>query len=121
VARLSQRGESMTDTENSAITVDSHPRGLKPFVRGQSGNPGGRPRGFGSLIREETRDGAELVEFMLDVARGTRRAKLETRMSAVSWLADRGFGRPIQTTELTGKDGQDFTIRIDTMRHGGDT
>ena len=71
----------------------------RPFQRGVSGNPGGRPKGFGELIRRETRDGAELVQFMLGVFRGeVKQASLRDRVAAVSWLADRGFGKPPTST-----------------------
>jgi hypothetical protein len=78
--------------------------GTSRFQPGQSGNPGGRPKSiFGSLIREQTRDGADLVDFYLDVFRGKRRP-LKLRMEAATWLADRGFGRPVQATEISGPD-----------------
>lgn len=79
------------------------------FPPGVSGNPGGRPRGFASFIREHTRDGEELAELVLRIARGERlegerrRPSLRMRLEAISWLADRGFGRPRQAIEL-GRD-----------------
>jgi Family of unknown function (DUF5681) len=78
--------------------------GTTRFVKGQSGNPGGRPKSnLGPLIREQTADGVELVEFMLSVFRG-KRWSLKLRMEAATWLADRGFGRPVQATQISGPD-----------------
>jgi hypothetical protein len=39
-------------------------------------------------IREETRDGEELVDYMLRVFRAEREST-KTRVEAASWLADR--------------------------------
>jgi hypothetical protein len=67
----------------------------RPFPPGVSGNPSGKPRGLIRTIREETRDGAELVEFMLKVFRGQfGRGKLKDRIAAATWLADRSYGKP---------------------------
>jgi hypothetical protein len=49
----------MTDIDNNTKTTT-----------GSSGITGGRPKGFGSLIHEETRKEAELVEFALSILRG---------------------------------------------------
>lgn len=85
--------------QNSAGTAKCRGPG-RPFPKGVSGNPGGRPRGLVAKIRLETREGEELVAFMLRVFRNAK-AKDRDRMEAATWLADRGFGRPVQTVETT--------------------
>src|SRR5262245_61456119 len=82
----------------------------RPFPPGQSGNPGGRSRGataMARMIREETRDGAELVEFALAILRGKNldgtpnpMATPSSRMYAHQWLSDRGFGKRTQDVDL---------------------
>jgi hypothetical protein len=57
-------------------------------------------------IREQTRDGDELVAFVVRVFRGeVEGVKLRDRLEAATWLADRGFGKPTQGVELAGKAG----------------
>lgn len=76
----------------------------RPFKKGQSGNPGGQPKGLVTAIRERTKDGATLVAFMLRVFEGkVKRATLNHRMEAATWLSDRGFGRPQQSVHNTGE------------------
>ena len=90
--------------QNSGGTAPA-PRG-RPFLKGQSGNPGGRPRGLVRAIRDQTREGDELVAFVMRVFRGeVEGVRLRDRLEAATWLADRGFGKPTQGVELAGKDG----------------
>jgi hypothetical protein len=71
----------------------------RPFPKGVSGNPGGKPKGLASRIREETANGAEMVAFVLDVFRDdTESTKM--RLEAATWLADRAFGRPAMVAQL---------------------
>src|SRR5262252_3754920 len=99
-------GATGTLAQNSTGTGRSQGPG-RPFVKGQSGNPAGRPRGFVRAIREQTRDGDELVAFMVRVFRGeVEGARLRDRLEAATWLADRGFGKPTLGVELAGKDGE---------------
>ena len=82
------------NAENSAKTIVG-----KPFAPGVSGNPGGRPKSLASYIRETTDGGREMVDLMVQVMRGETingmKPKIKDQMDAVSWLADRGFGRSI--------------------------
>jgi hypothetical protein len=73
---------------------------------GASGNPSGRTKAathVAKLVREATRDGAEIVETVLAIARGTvaTMASERSRTWALEWLADRAFGRPAQSLELS--------------------
>jgi hypothetical protein len=72
---------------------------------GQSGNPGGRSSAVAEvarLIREETRDCRELVEFALNVMRGLEDGMDEPaqRQYAHQWLSDRALGKPLQNVEM---------------------
>lgn len=89
----------------------------RPFKPGQTGNPGGRPKGLAAMVREVVgEDGQQLVKAMAVIAVGTA-AQVRTffgehvkrtardRMQAVEFLADRGFGKAPQEVSVTGADG----------------
>jgi hypothetical protein len=67
---------------------------MTKWVKGQSGNPGGRPKVLGDL-RELARQHAPAA--IKELVRLARNAKSETaRVAAIRELLDRGYGKPGQ-------------------------
>ena len=84
----------------------------KGFLPGRSGNAGGRPKRLSTLIgkiQRDTRDGEDLVDFML---RTFRSGPMRYRMEAAHWLTERGFGRAPQVVEHTGDKGDPISVRL---------
>ncbi len=70
------------------------------WKKGQSGNPGGRPKEVAEvrdLSRQYTEEAIQTLVTLM------QSAKLErTRLAAASELLDRGYGRPPQAVDLGG-------------------
>ena len=65
-----------------------------PWAKGQSGNPGGRPRELAG-IQQLARENAPLaIQTLVEVA--TNGKSESARVSAATALLDRGFGKPAQ-------------------------
>lgn len=89
---------------------------LGRFQPGASGNPRGRPKSMGALIRSATNDGQEMVDFALAVMRGRAvtidgeevAVQVKERLAALAWLADRGWGKPDSIAGPTERPRFDF-------------
>ena len=94
---------------------------------GVSLNPRGRGvafRGMVQHIREQTSDGAELVEFALKVFRGvdpTTGAKIykhSEQWDAHNWLTERGFGKAITPIDIQTQSTDQIIDVFDPTRLG---
>lgn len=76
----------------------------KPFKKGQSGNPSGRPKIIGplrDLARAHTLDALDtLIEVMKDKA-----SPPASRVAAAKELLDRGYGKAPQPMDGDGEGG----------------
>ena len=62
------------------------------------------------LVREATHHGRDLVDWVMAVFQGDEdkagmTIKPAMRWDALVWLADRGYGRPVQSVNVSGADG----------------
>ena len=79
-----------------------------PFEAGQSGNPGGRPKGDSHLrilARQHTEKAFNTLVALMDDE------DPRVRLGAVGAVLDRGWGKPVQAVEHQGADGD--AIRVE--------
>ena len=94
-------------TQNNIITTSQGGVTGKGFQPGQSGNPGGRPRGLASKVREVTKDGADPILFLMDVLEGkVTGTRVKDRIEASKILLDRGFGKATTVIEAEVNHGK---------------
>lgn len=90
------------------------PIGAKPFKKGQSGNPNGRPKKLPELdklladVLGEEKDGVTAAEAIL---KKLRQMASQGNIRAAEILLDRGYGKPKQHTDITS-NGQTVNIPI---------
>lgn len=67
------------------------------FVKGQSGNPGGRPKSVeGQNLKELARSYTSDALDTLTAIMGNEKAPEAARVSAANSILDRGWGKPVQ-------------------------
>lgn len=81
------------------------------FQKGQSGNPGGRPKEDAEIKALARAAGPEAIEKLLELLRGDDR---RTALAAAQALLDRGYGKPAQA--ITGDEGGPIELAVQWLK-----
>jgi len=86
---------------------ESKPATERPWLwkKGQSGNPGGRPKELSWARAEIAKRGPELVRELLAIATGERETEPREQLKAIEIACAYWLGKPSQHVELTGAEG----------------
>ena len=117
---MAELAENLDEAANSPQTARPRPGEAgagRPFQKGQSGNPTGRPKGIASAAREVLRRAVDegedpalaLVRFWASVMSDPS-AKMEHRLAAARELADRGYGKAPQFAPIEDDDPLGLTM-----------
>ena len=92
--------------------------GNKPFQKGQSGNPAGRPKlrdikeVLTDLLSQE-KNKQQLVDAVMTVV--VNKA-LKGDLKAADMLLSYTYGKPTQKTEITGADGEKIDFKVEVVQ-----
>ena len=81
----------------------------KPFQKGRSGNPGGRPKVVAEVKELARKHTGKAIETLVSIMDNPKAAPA-ARVSAANSLLDRGYGKPPQ--HITGEGGPSFVVRL---------
>jgi hypothetical protein len=81
----------------------------KPFKKGRSGNPGGRPKVVAEVKELARAHTGEAIETLVSIMTNPKSAPA-ARVSAANALLDRGYGKPPQ--HITGEGGPSYVVRV---------
>lgn len=92
---------------------------LRPWKKGVSGNPGGRPKTLPitDVLKEELeKRGKHNVQVARAIARKLIELALAGNMDAIAMIGDRTEGKPTQRSEHSGPDGGPIPFEIPDTR-----
>lgn len=74
---------------------------MAKFQKGQSGNPGGKPKGHPEFIAACRKLTPEALDVITGIMRDPKTPP-QTRLAAAQYLHDRGYGKPSNTLTVDG-------------------
>jgi hypothetical protein len=72
----------------------------RPFEKGVSGNPGGRPKVVGDVQELARQQSPQAINTLAEIM-GDEKAPPAARVAAANALLDRGYGKPTQPISQT--------------------
>jgi hypothetical protein len=79
----------------------ANPTGRGGFRKGQSGNPGGRPRSLASVMHAARRHTLEAIQTEVKLMRSAESESV--KLSAAEAILSRGWGKPVQAFQVDGR------------------
>ena len=90
-------------------------KGLRPYKPGQSGNPGGRPKGqsFAAILRDLLdREHRKAPDWRSAVAAKALELAARGDLDAIKWIADRTDGRVAERQVVAGDDEHPVRVEV---------
>ena len=78
----------------------THPPAAHRFRKGQSGNPGGRPRVMGDIQELARSHAAEAIETLVEIMLNKKASPSSRALAAIA-LLDRAYGKPKVEVDVT--------------------
>lgn len=82
---------------------------MAAFTKGQSGNPGGRPKQEAEVLRIAKENS---VPALLKLVEWSKSEDPKASIPACNAILDRAIGKPKQSSEISGPEGQQLVINL---------